>query len=172
MSPRVRTVRPDDAPRLAELQVAHRAFLAPWDPVRPEEYFTVAGQRADVEAALVRHDRGEALPLVILDDDSAVVGRLTLTGIVRGPFQSCAMGYWLAEDQNGRGFATDAVRAAVEVAFTTLGLHRVEASTLVHNAASQRVLAKAGFEQIGLAPDYLKIAGRWQDHRLFQRLSG
>ena len=51
-----------------------------------------------------------------------------------------------------------------------LGLHRLEAGTLAHNTGSQRVLLKCGFTEIGLAPGYLKIAGEWQDHLLFQRL--
>jgi len=46
----------------------------------------------------------------------------------------------------------------------------VEAGTLPHNLASQGVLLSAGFEQIGTAPRYLFIAGRWQDHHLYQRL--
>lgn len=45
---------------------------------------------------------------------------------------------------------------------------RLEASSLVHNAGSQRVLVKAGFRQIGMAPRYLEIAGEWQDHNLYQ----
>jgi len=57
------------------------------------------------------------------------------------------------------------------VAFGELDLHRLEAGTLVHNTASQRVLEKNGFVQYGSAPGYLRIAGRWQDHLLFQRLS-
>ncbi|WP_308215262.1 GNAT family N-acetyltransferase [Pseudarthrobacter sulfonivorans] len=49
-----------------------------------------------------------------------------------------------------------------------LGLHRLEASTLLHNVGSQRVLQKAGFRHIGMAPQYLRIAGKWQDHNLYQ----
>jgi ribosomal-protein-alanine N-acetyltransferase len=60
------------------------------------------------------------------------------------------------------------VRAIVTAAREELGLHRLEASTLTHNHASQSVLRKAGFEQIGFAPRYLRIAGRWQDHNLYQ----
>lgn len=41
---------------------------------------------------------------------------------------------------------------------------------MVDNAASQRVLAKCGFEEFGLAPRYLHIDGEWRDHRLFQRV--
>jgi ribosomal-protein-alanine N-acetyltransferase len=62
---------------------------------------------------------------------------------------------------------TAALESVVHFARDDLKLHRLEAQTLLHNAASQRVLAKLGFEQIGLAPRYLRIAGTWQDHRLF-----
>ena len=70
----------------------------------------------------------------------------------------------------GRGLASAVVRATVDLARDDLGLHRLEASTLVHNLASQRVLGHAGFEQTGLAPRYLQIAGQWQDHKLFQKI--
>jgi ribosomal-protein-alanine N-acetyltransferase len=43
----------------------------------------------------------------------------------------------------------------------------VEAACIPTNAASQGVLIKAGFENEGLARDYLKINGSWRDHLLF-----
>ena len=43
--------------------------------------------------------------------------------------------------------------------------------TSLGNVASQAVLARNGFERYGLAPRYLRIAGRWQDHVLFQVLN-
>ncbi|WP_461165004.1 GNAT family N-acetyltransferase [Arthrobacter sp. R4-81] len=171
MTLRLRLMTTGDCEALAELQVRNREFLSPWDPTRTEDYFTVEGQRADVEAALARHGRGDAMPWVILDDDGAVAGRLTLSGITRGPFQSCSMGYWLSEDRTGKGLATEAVRAAVASAYTELELHRVQAETLIANVASRNVLAKTGFQQYGIAPKYLKIAGAWQDHLMFQHLN-
>ena len=68
-----------------------------------------------------------------------------------------------------RGLARAAVEHACLEALG-LGLHRVEAGTLPHNEASQRVLLSAGFEHLGTARGYLFIAARWQDHRLYQRL--
>jgi len=171
MNSRIRLITLRDDAALAELHRRNRDFLAPWEPIRNDDYRTADGQRADIERALASHDRGEAMPFVILDDDGEVAGRLTLSGIVRGSFQSCGMGYWLAEDQTGKGLATEAVRAVLDIAFTELGLHRVQAETLLANVASQNVLARAGFERYGLAPRYLKIAGEWQDHLMFQRLS-
>lgn len=168
---RLRLPKRADSIVLTELQVRNRAYLAPWVPDRPDEFFTVAGQRANIEAALDRYERGDAVPFVILDDGGEVVGRLTLSGIVRGPFQSCSLGYWVAQERTGRGLATGAVATALTHAFTVLGLHRVQAETLLHNAPSQRVLRRNGFERYGLASKYLKIAGRWQDHAMFQRLA-
>jgi len=168
---RTRLVSLEDAPALAALLRSGRDFFAPWEPVRPAEYFTPDGQREVIEALLARHDLGLALPCVILDDDGGVAGRINLDGISRGAFQSCGMGYWVAPDHNGRGLATSAVGEVVRIAFDQLGLHRVEAGTLLHNARSQRVLERNGFSRYGVAPELVRIEGRWQDHVMFQRLN-
>jgi [ribosomal protein S5]-alanine N-acetyltransferase len=166
-----RLITPADAPALAALLLVNREFLAPWEPLRGDDYFTIAEQQADVEMALTRHADGTALPWVILDDAGAVSGRITLNGIVRGAFQSCSVGYWVSQAAGGRGVATAAVRDIKAAAFGELGLHRIQAETLLHNFASQRVLDRNGFGRIGLAPTYLKIAGRWQDCILYQTIS-
>lgn len=157
-----------DAPDLAELLRVNREFLAPWQPVRDDDYFTVDGQRAVIQGELEQHDMGTTLPHVILDDSGRLVGRITLSGIVRGSFQSCAMGYWVGATDNGRGLATRAVSEIVRIALEELDLHRVQAETLLHNVRSQRVLERNGFVRYGVAPDYLHIAGRWQDHAMYQ----
>jgi len=104
-------------------------------------------------------------------DDGEPAGWVGLSNIVRGPLQSAILSYWMDEGHTRRGLASAAVGEVVEHAFGELGLHRLEAGTLVDNVASQRVLEKNGFERIGVAPRYLKIAGEWRDHLLFQRLA-
>jgi [ribosomal protein S5]-alanine N-acetyltransferase len=163
-----RLVTPEDAPALAELVRVNREFLAPWEPIRSENYFTADGQRALIRADLEQYDQGSKMPHVIIDDSGRVIGRIALNGVVRGAFQSCSLSYWVGASHNGRGFATKAVCAIVRVAFEELGLHRVQAETLLHNAGSQRVLERNGFTPYGMAPEYLNIAGRWQDHALYQ----
>lgn len=160
-----------DAEILVDLYARNREFLAPWVPIRPDEYFTVAGQRADIGTALDRCARGTALPHVILNESGDVAGRITINDIVRGAFQSCSLGYWLSESDNGRGLASAAVGHIMRTAFEDLGLHRIEAGTLRNNARSRHVLERNGFVRFGIAPMYLKIAGEWQDHVLYQALS-
>ncbi|GLZ79500.1 hypothetical protein Afil01_43070 [Actinorhabdospora filicis] len=157
----------DDAPALAKLVTANREFLKPWEPARTEEYYTEDGQREVIEAQLLLQASGNA-EVHVIELDGELAGRIMLAGIVRGPFHSCSVGYWVASSANGRGVASAAVAAMLRVAFDELGLHRVQAETLLHNHGSQRVLARNGFERIGLAPKFLRIDGEWQDHVLFQ----
>lgn len=167
------TIRLADAADAADLAVLlrqNREHLAAFEPVRQESFFAEAGQREALIAALAEYQAGRAVPFVILDDGD-IVGRINLNTVVRGAFQSASIGYWVSHHRRGHGLATSAVAAVVEHAFERLGLHRVEAGTLETNAASQRVLRKNGFEPYGLAPQYLRIAGRWQDHVLFQRIN-
>ncbi|WP_284755258.1 GNAT family N-acetyltransferase [Arthrobacter sp. efr-133-R2A-120] len=163
----MRVLRVSDAAALAAAYVRNRAYLSPWEPLRPEEYYTETWQSADIANRLVAHEAGEAHPLGLFDGDR-LIGRFNVAGIVRGPFQSAGLGYWVDSEYAGRGLASATVQAVVEMARDELGLHRIEASTLLHNSASQRVLLKAGFQKIGMAPRYLQIAGKWQDHNLYQ----
>ncbi|MDQ1128386.1 GNAT family N-acetyltransferase [Microbacterium sp. SORGH_AS_0888] len=159
----------EDAIKLTEAYQRNREHLAPWEPTRPAEFFTERFQREDIERRLIATRSDEGFPLVLVSGNE-IIGRFNLAGITRGPFQSAGLGYWVDRNHLGRGLAGATVRAIVEEARDKLGLHRIEASTLVHNAASQRVLLKNGFHQIGMAPQYLQIAGEWQDHNLYQRI--
>jgi ribosomal-protein-alanine N-acetyltransferase len=169
--PATRPLAKEDAPALAALLAANRGFLAPWQPIRPDEYFTEAGQRDAVQKSLKQQASGLAEALVIQDDNGNVVGTMTLQSIIRGAFQSCSVGYWLAESAQGRGLATMALREAVIHAFEDLRLHRVQAETLTHNRRSQRVLERLGFVQYGRADSYMHIAGEWQANLLYQLIT-
>jgi ribosomal-protein-alanine N-acetyltransferase len=165
-----RLVTRDDVPTLVDLLRADREFLAPWEPLRTDEFFTIDYQDTAVARSLEQCEQGAVLPHVILDDGD-LVGRITLNNIVRGPLQSAKLGSWVASSANGRGVATAAVAAIIPIAFDDLKLHRIAAATLLHNVRSQRVLERCGFARIGVAPRYLQIAGEYQDHALYQRLA-
>lgn len=166
-----RLLAPEDAPALAEHLTESRTFMAPWDALRDDRFFTPEGQRTQIGEALKGHAAGTAAPFAILGDDGSPVGRITINGITRAAFQSASIGYWVSKSHNGRGLATRAVAEVKEYAFGALALHRLQAETLLHNTASQRVLKRNGFTPYGVAPQYLKIAGEWQDHVLFQALN-
>ncbi|MDG4824087.1 GNAT family protein [Asanoa sp. WMMD1127] len=163
----IRPITPADAEPFAALNVANREFLAPFEPDRAESFYTPAGQLAMIES--VRAD--PHMHRCVIEADGEPVGMITLSVIERGPAQSANLGYWVAQAANGRGVASAATALMVRVAFDEFGLHRLQAGTLTDNVGSQKVLARNGFERIGLAPAYLRIAGRWQDHILFQLIN-
>ncbi|MFD8740918.1 GNAT family N-acetyltransferase [Streptomyces sp. NPDC059618] len=171
MPVRLRPAVLDDAEALAALARSQREHLAPWEPERPTHWFTEVGQREALEQA--EHDRAadRSYAHLITDAAGSIFGRLTLASVVRGAGQFCSIGCWVARGAAGRGVATAAVGQALQIAFGELGLHRVQAEILPHNHASRRMLQRHGFERYGLAPQYLKIAGRWQDHELWQVLA-
>jgi ribosomal-protein-alanine N-acetyltransferase len=156
----IRPLTLDDAAALASLLLANREAHAPYVPDRPDDFYEVESQRERLAAA-------EYLYGIL--DDGRLAGAIQLSNVTGGPFRSATLGYWVDDSRRGRGLATGAVLDLAELAFGDLALHRLEAATLVDNVASQRVLEKARFTRIGLAPRYLHIAGAWRDHLLFQR---
>ncbi|WP_223360716.1 GNAT family N-acetyltransferase [Leifsonia sp. ZF2019] len=63
----------------------------------------------------------------------------------------------------GAGYGTEATRAVLAHAFTTLGLHRVELEVYAFNPRAQRAYEKAGFELEGRRRDALRWDGEWVD---------
>ncbi len=164
----LRALAADDAAPLAAAYDRNRAHLEPWDPPRQAEFWTVAGQRQRIEAELDAAAQGRQAVWVVSAGE-LVVGRVALNNVVQGPFRSGSVGYWVDAAHTGRGIAIWAAERACAEALR-MGLHRVEAGTLLHNAASQAVLRRCGFTQFGTAERYLFIAGAWQDHHLFQKV--
>jgi ribosomal-protein-alanine N-acetyltransferase len=164
---RVRQVGPGDAAGMLRLYDDNRDFFEPWEPERPHDFFTLERQRELIDREIADRRLGVREVFAIRDASNEIVGRIALNDIVRGVFQNAHLGYDVAEKVNGRGYATEAVRLVVGYAFAELGLHRVQAGTMLANVRSQRVLEKAGFRREGTALRYLRIASRWEDHYLF-----
>ncbi|MFD1860199.1 GNAT family N-acetyltransferase [Aeromicrobium camelliae] len=165
----LRVVEPTDAAALADAAERNREHLAPYEPDRDPSHYTEEGQLDAIEKALTAMAQGRRIPLVLAHRDG-IVGGLNLNDIVRGAFDNGHVGYWTDANYQGRGLMSTAVEHLAAYARDGLGLHRLQAATLPENERSQRVLARAGFERIGYAREYLNIAGRWQDHVLFQRI--
>ena len=155
----------------AELRALSRQHLTVWEPLwtRDELSRSAFRRRLRQYQREMREDQGYAF-LVFREGDATLVGGLTISNVRRGVAQSASVGYWMGLPHVRHGYMTDALRAVVPFAFGTLGLHRLEAACLPHNAPSARVLEKAGFRREGTARRYLKINDVWQDHDLYALL--
>lgn len=165
----LRPVADGDAPALLDAFRRNRDHLAPWDPIRPDAFYTLEGQHARLNLLLRLAEDGDALGCAIFRA-GRVLGNATLNSIVRGVVGGAHLGYWVDAGSLRQGLATAAVAAMCRIAEEDLGLHRVEASTAPANSASQAVLRRNGFEQFGYAHRHLYIAGRWGDGVLFEKI--
>ena len=86
-----------------------------------------------------------------------------------GVFKSAFVGYSIDENEQGKGYMKEALGLTIKYAFEDIGLHRVEASTLVENIKSQRVLKSCGFKDVGMNEKYLFVNGKWRDHITFYK---
>ena len=150
------------------LREGSREHLERWEPRWSEHEFTPRSFRRRIRwyAEGARRDTSYTF-FVCLKESGRMVGGVTLDAVRRGTTQRAVLGYWLAEEETGNGYMTEAVRALLNFAFRDLKLHRVEAASIPENVASVRVLERTGFEREGYMRSYIRIDGRWEDHLLF-----
>ena len=156
----------------AALREASREFLIPWEPIWPSDDLTRSAFRRRIRryAEDIKSDQAYAF-FVFRKSDDVLLGGLTLANIRRGVAQAGSLGYWMGASFSGQGYMTEAVRTLIPFSFGALRLHRLEAACIPTNAASMRLLEKAGFTREGLARQYLCINGVWQDHLLYGLVS-
>jgi RimJ/RimL family protein N-acetyltransferase len=80
------------------------------------------------------------------------------------------LGFTFASAHQGRGYATEAVRAVVQYAFGQLAMHRVFARTDARNLRAQRLLERVGFRREGEFRDSVWFKGAWATDLLYAQL--
>lgn len=169
----LRVPRMSDFEEWASVRGGSRGFLTPWEPFWPEDDLTRSAFRRRIRRYErdLHEETGYAF-LVFRKADSAMLGGATLTNLRRGAAQAGSLGYWMGEPFAGKGYMSAAIAALIPFAHSMLRLRRIEAACLPSNASSIRLLEKMNFQREGIARQYLSIAGSWQDHLLYARLSG
>ncbi|MEO1066244.1 MAG: GNAT family protein [Pseudomonadota bacterium] len=155
----------------ADLRQKSRSFLEPWEPTWPAGDLTRHAYRQRIR----RYQKGERdnsgfAFMIIRRKTGELVGGITVSRVLRGVAQSCSIGYWVGLPHTNKGFMSEAVSGLLPEIFEEQGFHRLEAACLPTNRPSIRLLEKVGFQREGYAREYLKIAGKWQDHLLFAML--
>ncbi|AIY43246.1 Ribosomal-protein-S5p-alanine acetyltransferase [Collimonas arenae] len=157
----------DRVDAVAEYHIKNREHLAPWEPLRDDDYFDVQQCSERIKNAHANHELGTALHFIVSEIGSdRMIGACNFTNIVKGPFMACNLGYSLAHDAQGKGYMQEALHMAIRHVFESVGLHRIMANHLPGNLRSEKLLHGLGFEKEGYAKSYLRIAGKWQDHVL------
>lgn len=144
-------------------ELANRAYFAASISDRGDEFFDRFADRYN--ASLAEQKAGICAFYVLVAEDGSVLGRFNLYDLEDG---TARLGYRVAERVAGRGVATETVRELCRMASARHGLLTLRAATSHDNAASQRVLAKAGFVPVGPATpaDLGGKSGTWYQRDL------
>lgn len=142
------------APAVLAFELANRAYFAASISDRGDDFFAEFTDRFD--ALLAEQENGGCAFYVLVDEDGSVLGRFNLVGISAG---TAELGYRVAERVAGRGVATATVRELCQLAAARHGLRTIRAAASLGNAASAKVLTRAGFVPAGPA-DPAHIGGK------------
>ena len=154
-----------DAGAVVDYYNRNRVFLTEWEVEKEEEFYTVEYQEKLLISDLKYIENGNLFRLwIVKKQDNKLIGSIAFSNIVRGAFLSCFLGYKLDGEEINKGYMTEALEKGIEIMFAEYGLHRIEANIMPKNGRSLRVIEKLGFYNEGIAKNYLKINGQWEDH--------
>lgn len=146
-----------DCQELLSLAQRSREFYFPWvfPALKQEEWIKYIDrcQNENFQGLLICHL-----------GNKKIVGVVNLSQIFYGTFQNAYLSYYVDVDFAGQGLMSEGVRLAINYAFNTLKLHRLEANIQPDNQASINLVKQLGFTKEGFSPKYLKINGEWRDH--------
>lgn len=156
-------LRADHRAAVLAFELANRAYFAAFISDRGDEYFDQFTARH--RALLAEQEAGTSAFYVLVAEDGSVLGRFNLYDLEDG---TAVLGYRVAQHVAGHGVATATVRELCQLAAARHGLHTLRAATSLENAASQKVLTRAGFVPAGAAdPAHLGgKAGTWYQRDL------
>ena len=147
-------------------------FFRPWDPEKPVDFYKASYWETKIEDAHREFEEEKSLRLNLYEiEGKELVGMINFTSFERGPFQNCRLGYKLGQRFQGQGLMNEALTVGMAYIFEELKFHRIEANYIPMNHRSGNVLKALGFEEHGLARNYLKINGKWQDHLLTSKVN-
>lgn len=89
------------------------------------------------------------LAIALLTSPNAILGAVSLS--IAREHSRGEIGYWIALDHWGHGYATEASRAVMTLGFGDLALHRIQGRHFTRNAASGRVMEKLGMRFEGIS---------------------
>lgn len=156
---RLRGITREDIPGYHRLFGSARvARFMLWQP-----HSHMAQSEAAVEKLLARYEGGRCYRWgIALKETGELIGIVELLRFAETE-GSCSFAYMLREDHWGRGFGTEALRAAFDFGFGEMELSAIQADHFADNPASGAVMRKVGMTQVGIFPGKYEKEGILHD---------
>jgi len=105
------------------------------------------------------------------NNPNVIIGTVSFGNVSDSPYNSSTIGYKFDPFFHGQGYATEAINAVIDTAFSYLHLHRLLAFVMPENEASIKLIERVGFKREGMMEKAINIRGHWEDHFLYALLN-
>ena len=166
----LRNLTPENTEEMLDYYIRNEEHLRQYEPTRDSGFYTYEGQKEILTESFRQFIDGTSIDLGIFKDEK-LIGKIKLSNIVYGILRNAFVGYSIDKEHQGKGYMKEAINTVCSYAFEEMGLHRLEASTLMDNSRSQGVLKACGFNELGISEKYLYINGEWRDHKIFYKVN-
>jgi RimJ/RimL family protein N-acetyltransferase len=161
----LRRYRDDDLDRLAAIQsLPEVARYLYWEPRTREEVEPALATR--IAATRLEHDDDVVTLAVERFADGLLLGDVTIF-LRSADHRQVEVGYGFHPDAGGQGYATEATRALIDLAFADLGAHRIFARTDARNTPSAALLRRLGMREEAHFREAEIFKGSWGDELVF-----
>ena len=165
---RLAVLRKSEAPRACEYFIRNRDFHRQFSQTHADDYFTVPVQKKYLAYDCDSFLEGSLVPLWITEKGSdKLIGRVSYFNFAYGGMMSCAVGYHLDKEYEGKGIMSEALKSSLAFVFDEYKMHRVEAFILPENERSIKLVERVGFSYEGHRKSYMHINGKYRDHEAF-----
>lgn len=164
-------VSENNAKDIYNFEIKNREYFEETLPSRGDEYYKQEIFQKILKEIIEEQNRDECYMYIIRNELGEMVGRVNLFSIENNEIKTAELGYRIGKNENMKGYATKAVRIALEKGFRDYKFRKVEAGTSPDNIGSQRVLEKNGFVFTNRIENYIKVNGKWMDSLIYEKIN-
>ena len=151
-------LKTEDAAALLEFELVNQEWFESFIEARDEDFFSEEGIKDHIDFYLSEYEKDRIYPMLLKTTQGTICGRANLYNINKEKGSAC-IGYRIGEAFISQGLATYATEVLIDVARERLALSQLIATASTDNLASQRVLSKNGFKQVGFKPEFTIVDG-------------
>ncbi|MBH8563128.1 GNAT family N-acetyltransferase, partial [Nostoc sp. CENA67] len=112
----------EDIPQILKYFNENKTYLTPFYPNWVDKFFTEEYWQYNLENSFLEfiHDQSLKLFIFLRRNPQEIIGVINFNNFVRGSAHFCYVGYSLAEAEQGKGYMTEALKAAIQYLFNEL----------------------------------------------------
>jgi ribosomal-protein-alanine N-acetyltransferase len=169
----IRTLDEVAAPMVLFFYQNNQAIFEPWEPIKPNKFYTLNYQSSLLAAERNMKSRSQSIRYFLFEDNNPheIIGSINFYHIMRFPECSCKLGYKLAATAQHKGYAYEAITFLLPRIMNYYNLHRIEADIMPANKASISLIKRLNFSYEGVSRLSCEIKGNRHDHYRYAFLS-